>query len=382
MRQTIIFVALCLLPNLAQAQENKEIRLWEGPAPGAKGEGPLHTPLMYHYPATKDLANGAAVIVLPGGGYFVHAIDHEGVQVAKRLNKAGVTAFVLKYRLKPNGYNEKDAFVDGQRAIRFLRTHAKKYGIDPQRIGVLGFSAGGHLASALGVNFQEGDKNAKDPVEQVSSRPDFMVICYTVPAPQDTRKGRKHGWKKVTKETPPAFLWTTHQDGQRPVETAKFYQQLHQAGVDAELHIYGGWGPHGLGLAPAEPGIGTWGDLLETWLRRKAFLTEKERVAVSGTVTIDGKPLHRGWVKLIPIGAPGSPIVATYVTHRMKGKYQFTKGNGPVPGKHRVEVYRVAKEFLTVPSMGDVETFPRNKEEKSIEVEISSGEMTFSIHLK
>ena len=348
---------LILLPTFAFADDPKQIRLWEGPAPGAKGEGPKHTPTLYVYPAPKKLSNGCAVVVLPGGGYYVHAIDHEGAQVAKRLNKAGVTAFVLTYRLKPNGYNEHDAFVDGQRAVRLLRSRAKSLGIDPKRIGVLGFSAGGHLASALGVNFDAGKADAEDIIERASSRPDFMVVCYTVPSPQDQRKGRNHGRKKVTKECPPAFLWTTRQDANRPVETAKFYQMLHEAGVDAEMHIYGGWGPHGLGLAPAEPGVGTWSDLLETWLRRKAFLTDKERVSLYGTVMINGKPLHRGWVKLIPENAPGSPVVATYVTHRVNGKFTFSKDNGPVSGPHRVEVYRVAKEFLTVPNMDNVEVF-------------------------
>ena len=285
------------------------------------------------------------VIVLPGGGYHIHAIDHEGVQVAKRLNKAGVTAFVLKYRLKPDGYTEKDAFADGQQAIRVVRDNVEKFGIDPARVGVLGFSAGGHLATALGVNFTK------------ETRPDFMVVCYTEPAPLDKREGRDHGWKKVTKDTPPAFMWVTDQDANRPVSTAKFYAMLKEAGVDAELHIYGGWGPHGLGLAPGESGVGTWPDLLQTWMRRKGLLTDKKRVAVSGAVTLHGEPLFWGWVKFVPLDDPGAPTASAYVTRRDDGKFDIAAEHGPVPGKHRVEVYRVAKDFLKVPSTDDAERF-------------------------
>ncbi len=341
-----------VLPVIAQDKTNP-IPIWKGEVPGTKVKGSGQTPVLYHYPAEKKLANGAAVIVLPGGGYYVHAIDHEGTQVARRLNRAGVTAFVLSYRLRPKGYNEKDAFLDGKRAIRMVRAQAKKFGIDPNRIGVLGFSAGGHLATALGVNFGPGDLDAKDPIDRESSRPDFMVVCYTTPAPLDKRKGREHGWKEITKDTPPAFLWVTHQDGNRPVDTAKFYALLKEAGVDAELHIYGGWGPHGLGLAPAEPGVGTWPDLLETWMRRKGLLTNKHRMALSGKITINGKPLNRGWIKLIPLDAPGDPVAAAYITHRVKGRFKFDETNGPVPGKHRIEVYEVAKDFKTVPTMKD-----------------------------
>lgn len=373
-----LVLALMFFATDILADPPKEIRLWEGPAPGAKGDGPKHTPSMYVYPAKAPLANGAAVIVMPGGGYYVHAIDHEGVQVAKRLNKEGVTAFVLKYRLKPDGYNELDAFVDAKRAVRLVRAKAKEFGIDPNRIGVLGFSAGGHLATALGVNYDSGDKGSADSIEKASCRPDFMIVAYTTPAPLDKRKGREHGWKPVTKDTPPAFLWVTHQDSTRPVETGKFYQSLHEAGVDAELHIYGGWGPHGLGLAPGEPGVSTWPDLMATWMKRKGFLTNKKRVAVSGTATIQGKPVHRGWVKLIPIDAPGSPSVGTFVTEKTEGKFQFEAANGPVPGRYQVEVYLVAKEFLSVPSLEEAQRFSKTAKGEPLIVEIGpdGGELT------
>lgn len=357
---------------LAADESARTVRLWDGPAPEAKGDGPEHVPAMYVYPADPETANGAAVLVFPGGGYHVHAIDHEGVQVAMRLNRAGVAAFVVQYRLKPDGYTEHDAFLDGRRAVRAVRARAKEFGVDPGRIGVLGFSAGGHLASAVGVHFDQGDADAADPVEQASSRPDFVVLGYTVPAPVDRREGREHGRKPITECTPPFFMWTTHADRRGPAETAEFYAMLREAGVDAELHIFGAWGPHGLGLAPAEPGIGAWPDLLVTWMRRKGLLTGAARVPVSGQVRVDGRPLHRGWVSFVPLDEPGAPVAAAYITHKADGRFDIPAEHGPVPGRHRVEIYRVAKEFLTVPSMGDAERLPE-QEPDALSVDIAPG---------
>ncbi len=372
-----LLASCLLLPTLVWSQTllaTPEIPLWPGKAPGAKGTGPKHNPIMYHYPATKP--NGCGVIVLPGGGYNIHAIDHEGTQVARRLNRMGITAFVLKYRLKPDGYTEKDAFVDGKRAVRLVRTRAKEFGLDPQRIGVLGFSAGGHLASSLGVNPDPGDADAADPIDRASSRPDFMVICYTIPAPQDQRVNREHGRRKPTKQTPPAFLWVTHADAQRPAATAAFYQQLHAAGVDAELHSFGGWGPHGLGLAPGESGVGVWVDLLETWLRRKNLFTDQPRIALRGTIQIAGKPLNRGWLTLTPTENSFAPIAATYVTEK-KGTcaYTFTANNGPIPGTYRVTIWELSKGLLTEPTMPDAQSFELGK----IELNHDAFEMDFQI---
>jgi hypothetical protein len=170
-----------------------------------------------------------------------------------------------------------------------------------------------------------------------AAEPGEAVALWEGTAPGAKGEGREHGWKPVTGETPPAFMWVTHRDDDRPAQTAEFYQMLHEAGVEAELHIFGGWGPHGTGLAPGEPGIGKWPDLLERWLRRNGFLTGMERVSVSGQVIVDGEPLHRGWVKLIPLDAPGAPIASDYITHREEGRFEIAAEFGPVPGRHRVD---------------------------------------------
>ena len=351
----ILLIGLAL-PTVAWAQDAASVvRLWEEPAPGAQGDAPEDVPAMYVYAPEGEKANGAAVLVFPGGGYYVHAIDHEGAQVARRLNRFGVTAFVVRYRLKPAGYDEYDAFVDARRAVRLVRARADTFGIDPARVGVLGFSAGGHLATALGVNHDAGDAGADDPVERLGSRPDFVVSGYGVPAPLDEREGRAHGRREVTADTPPTFLWITSGDERAP-DNAAFYQMLQAVGVDAELHVFGGWGPHGLGLAPGEPLIGTWPDLLETWMRRRGFLTPAPRLAVAGRVTIDGAPLHRGWIHFIP-DDPNAPVASDYVTHEDDGRFEIAAAHGPVAGSYRVEVVRVATAFLPEPSMEDAERF-------------------------
>jgi len=337
----------------ADLPKYEPIYLWPEGAPGAKGTDEKDKPSLALYPAPKDKANGTAVIIAPGGGYHVHAIDHEGAQVAKVLNKQGITAFVLKYRLKPQ-YQPDVALLDAKRAVRWVRLNAKDYNLSINRIGMLGFSAGGHLASAVGTDFDDGDEKAGDAIEKQSSRPDFLCLCYPVTS-GDLLKGYATTHDKVTEKTPPTFIWFTSEDNLNPEHGIRFYQALRKAKVEAEIHIYSR-GQHGLGLAPGDPAASQWPAQFDTFLRNTGNLTDAKRVAVSGRVTVDGKGLHRGWVTLIPQDE-NLPISNAYITEKADGKFTIPATHGPCPGQYRVVVNEVAQQFLTVPSMEDARTF-------------------------
>jgi acetyl esterase/lipase len=234
-------------------------------------------------------ANGTAVVICPGGGYGGLASDHEGKQPAEWLNAHGVAAFVLKYRLGPR-YHHPAMIQDAQRALRTVRARAKEWNVDPKRIGIWGFSAGGHLASTAGTHFDKGKSDADDPVERVSCRPDFLILCYpviTLTGPyahvgsRNNLLGREPDPKlveslsndaQVTERTPPTFLFHTNEDrGVPPENSMLFYLALRKAHVPAELHIYEK-GRHGVGLAPNDPVLTTWKERLADWLKGRGLL--------------------------------------------------------------------------------------------------------------
>ena len=228
------------------------------------------------------------VIVCPGGGYTHHA-DHEGEPVAKWLNSIGVSAIVLHYRITPHQHPA--PLNDAQTAIRLTRKNAEKLNIDPNRIGILGFSAGGHVASSAGTHFEDGDESADDPLLRYSSRPDAMILCYpviTMASPQYVHEGSKTHLlgeepslslvdkmsteKQVTKNTPPTFLWHTADDGAVPVENSlMFARSLGDCNVPYSLHVFES-GKHGLGLAEDHPEANLWPKLCETWLKNRTFI--------------------------------------------------------------------------------------------------------------
>ena len=271
--------------------EPQTISLWENGAPGALGTGDGDQPTLTLYTPLNPAASGTAVIVTPGGSYQFLATNHEGRQVADWLNALGITAFVLKYRLGPR-YHHPIELGDAQRAIRLVRARAKEFGIRPDRVGMMGFSAGGHLASTAGTHFDPGDPKARDPIDRVSSRPDFLVLAYPVisfVAPY-THQGSARNLLgdrpdpellqelsndlHVTPQTPPTFLFSTSADTAVPPEnSAAFYLALHKAGVPAELHIFES-GPHGVGLDLSDPALGEWPTLLTHWLRGRGLLTQ------------------------------------------------------------------------------------------------------------
>ncbi len=272
------------------AADPEVIPLWPSGAPDAKGTAENDIPTLAISLPPKDKANGAAVIVCPGGGYGGLAFGYEGVDIAKWLNDHGVAGFVLKYRHRGTGYGHPTPLHDAQRAIRLVRAESKKYGVDPSRIGILGFSAGGHLSATAATHFDAGDKQAKDPIDQVSSRPDFAILCYPVISftTEHTHKGSRKNLLgenpdpkliesysnelQVTPETPPTFLWHTDGDtGVVPENSVLFYLALRKAKVPAELHIYE-QGKHGLGLAAGAIGAESWPDQCIAWMKGRGLL--------------------------------------------------------------------------------------------------------------
>jgi acetyl esterase/lipase len=339
-------------PLIASDAAPEPERIWPNRAPQAKADADTDTPAIYVYPASGN-PTGCGVIINPGGGYHVHAIDHEGAQVARFLNRRGVTAFVLRYRLKRDGYSPDVSLLDAQRAVRYVRHHAERFGVDRDRIGMLGFSAGGHLASRAGVTFDAGDPAADDAVERESCRPDFLVLCYPVTSAALRKQGDYVSTDtRVSPLTPPAFIWFTDEDPLNPMHGVAFYTALRQAGVPAEIHVYSR-GKHGLGLAPGDAQVGQWPGAMAQWMRAEGLLTAEPRVAVSGTVTIDGKPLNRGWVRLVPVRSNSRPIASAYLGHGDKGAFKIDAAHGPCAGPHRVIVIEEAKSFENAPTMAD-----------------------------
>ena len=283
-------ICLALFASVLKAAPESPIILWPEGAPGAVGHEPADTLTLTPYFPPKEKATGAAIIVCPGGGYS-HLADHEGAPVAEWLNTLGITAFVLKYRIGPR-YHHPAPLQDATRAIRLVRARAKEWGLDPERIGILGFSAGGHLASTAGTHFDTAKPDSSDPIERVSSRPNLMVLVY----PVITMREKTHAGSKkqllgdnpspelvallsneehVTKETPPTFLVHTFTDTAVPVENSlMFVEALRRAGVSFEFHLYER-GAHGFGLGTKDPILATWPARCADWLRLHGFTTPK-----------------------------------------------------------------------------------------------------------
>ena len=293
MRPRNYFVVLLMLAAAVSAfGQVGAIRLWETRAPNAVGDQPADTPTITLFPAPKELAFHAAVVVCPGGGYAHLSDIKEGSDVARWLNSLGITAFVLKYRLGMT-YHQPNQLLDAARAVRYVRANAARWEIDPNKIGIIGFSAGGHLASTLGTHFDPGKSNSVDAIERVSSRPDLVMLIYPVITMGEfTHAGSKRNLLgenpsedlakqysnelHISSDTPPAFLVHTMTDAAVPVENSlMFVQALRKAKVPVEFHLYEK-GPHGFGLAPADPVLSTWTARWADWLTLHGFTNPKK----------------------------------------------------------------------------------------------------------
>jgi acetyl esterase/lipase len=258
----------CASLMLGRAQMQNPIPLWPNGAPGALGTASNDIPTLTPYLCPSN-ATGAALVICPGGGYS-HLAPHEGEGYALWLIQHGVTCFVLKYRLGSSGYHHPAMLNDAARAVRWVRAHADEYKIDSHRVGVMGSSAGGHLASTLLTHFDAGNTNSSDVVERQSSRPDLGILCYAVismgefthkgsfnnllgtnPAPELVKSLSNE--LQVTTNTPPCFLWTTFEDKTVPLEnTLMFAEALRKNQVPFDLHVYQKGG-HGMGLKDKPP---------------------------------------------------------------------------------------------------------------------------------
>ena len=283
------FIVLLLGAACANATEPRQIFLWEQNVPNALGSEEKDKPKITVWLPDADKSVGTAIVVCPGGGYVNLALDHEGKQIAEWLNSFGVTAAVLEYRHRGKGYGHPNPMLDVQRAIRMVRANAGAWNIDPAKIGVLGFSAGGHLASTATVHF-EAHPNPVDDIDKVSCRPDFSILCYPVilfTTPNMHRGSMRSLLGEnappeliefystelhVTDKTPPTFQFTTNEDTTVPSENSiEFYLALRKHKIPAELHIYQK-GRHGLGLAKGTTGTETWSELCRAWLQSNGFV--------------------------------------------------------------------------------------------------------------
>ena len=280
------------IPQISGGALPDLIPLWPNAAPLSLGSEPVDVPTLKSFPPSETAtrkASGACVLVLPGGGYG-NLAAHEGDPVAMWLASLGVHAFVLKYRLGPR-YRHPAPLFDAQRAVRIVRSRADEFGIDPKRIGMLGFSAGGHLTALASTMFDAGNSKHDDPIERVSSRPDRAVLLYPVILmTQHTHGGSRKNLlgenpsqmqlrelsmdSQVTSLTPPTFLFHTVDDPSVPVENSLAYGvALRRCAVPFEMHLFE-HGRHGVGMATDDAVLGIWPKLLEFWLGRQGFLVE------------------------------------------------------------------------------------------------------------
>lgn len=283
---------LASLPVSAQVTGDSpmEMLLWPNGAPGALGTEEKDKPKLVYYAAPSDNRCGTALVILPGGGYGHLATGHEGHDIARWANGLGCAAFIVDYRHRNKGYGHPAPLQDAQRAIRIVRARAADWQVHEQRIGVIGFSAGGHLASCTGVFFNGGKPDDADPVERVSCRPDFLILCYPVIGFGEpySHAGSERNLlgagataeqlaslathKHVRADSPPCFLWHTTEDTAVPPENSvHFYLALRQHKVPCELHIFTR-GRHGLGLARGVEGAEQWTQLCHSWLRQQGFV--------------------------------------------------------------------------------------------------------------
>lgn len=266
------------------------IRLWQGTAPQAKGNDCQDTPTLTVFTPRAGSENGSAVVIFPGGGYQRLAGDLEGREIASWFAARGFKAFILAYRLPADGYLLPVPLLDARRAVQLVRAQAAEFHIAPNRVVVIGFSAGGHLAGLAGTQFLPGDANATDPVERVSSRPDYLVLGYPWLGAVSMDTSHLNYCKQfnlmdecaklsalyspqlfVRKDMPPTFIYHTYNDETVPVEQSlAFFEALRKAGVPVEMHIFAD-GKHGSGLGKGDAALGQWPTLLETWLRAQGL---------------------------------------------------------------------------------------------------------------
>jgi alpha/beta hydrolase fold len=316
------------------------IKLWPKGAPGATGDSDEDTPAIIPYLPAADKNTGAGVLICPGGAFTNRAVNHEGVLIAQWLKARGIAGFVLRYRIRPL-YTPKDSTEDALRGLRYLRANAAEFRLDPNRIGIIGFSAGAGLATFAVFKPGPAQPEAEDPIDRVSSQVNFMILAYgSSPMPASLN----------TKETPipPTFMFCTAEDMGQLRGMMELYASLVRAKVPVETHFFVN-GEHGVGFAEGDQVLGEWPNLMFNWMRAGGFLTGQPRVVVEGIVKIDGEPLPHGYVIFTPLDKTGAPPVTAYIfnTGPVPGHFTIRQKQGLLPGRYRVEVRQNATRWLS-----------------------------------
>ncbi|MEP7108371.1 MAG: alpha/beta hydrolase [Ferruginibacter sp.] len=339
----LICFALIGLMSTAFAQKPADpILLWPDGAPGATGISDEDKPAVIPFVPESSKRNGAAILVVPGGGFTIRAVDHEGVLVAQWLTDHGITAFLLRYRLRPL-YTRNDWVKDGQRGMQYIRAHATEYGLSTDRVGAVGFSAGATLITDMSLNAVIPQANATDPLDRFSSKPDFLILAYgSMHIPNNADSIAITGF-------PSTFIYGTAEDRSSNGGMQEMYSRLYRAGVPVEAHFFQN-GIHGTGFALGDPVLGQWTNLLHNWLAVGGFLTSKPQVAISGIVKLDGSPLVKGMVILKPLNDAEAPPVIVYVNNTGTGelgRFLVPKNQGPIEGMYKVEVRQDATHWVS-----------------------------------
>lgn len=343
MKLTCLFTALFFITSLSSAQKLADpVLLWPDGAPGATGNSDEDKPALIPFVPESSKRNGAAVLVVPGGGFTIRAVDHEGVLVAQWLKDQGITAFLLRYRLRPL-YNRNDWVRDGQRAMQYIRANAASYNISADRVGAVGFSAGANLIADMTLNYVTGQAGASDPLDQYSSKPDFLILAYGSMRLTDVADSI------IKKKFPPTFMYGTVEDRSSQGGMIDMYTRLYRATVPVEGHFFQN-GIHGTGFAVGDPVLGQWTTLLHNWLRVGGVLTSRPQVALTGVVKLDGAPLVKGMIILTPVSDRQAPPVIVYINNTGTGelgRFLVPQDQGPVEGKYKVEVRQDATRWIS-----------------------------------
>jgi len=339
---TLSLLLTCMLGQAADGSKIRVIELWPNGAPGATGTSDEDKPAIIPVLPDAAKATGAAILICPGGGFMTRATDTEGVLVSNWLKERGIASFILRYRIRPL-YERKDWLADAQRAMQHIRANAKEFHIAPNRIGIIGFSAGADLAYDAALNPLAAQPEAADAVTRFSSRPDFQILVYGA-SPQ--RPGTELAKLAAL---PPAFMFCTMEDMSHVRGMSALYNDMIQARVPVEAHFFQN-GEHGVGFALGDPVLGEYPGLMHRWLIQGGWLTDKPRLALKGVVKLDGAGLGRGIVILTPIGNPNAPLVTAYITNahtRELGSFIVDEKQGLIAGKYRVEVRQDATRWLS-----------------------------------
>ncbi|MEP7336808.1 MAG: alpha/beta hydrolase [Acidobacteriota bacterium] len=345
MKTRSCLLAALILLMLAPASFGQKlpapILLWPNGAPDATGTSDEDKPAIIPVLPDAAKATGAAILICPGGGFMTRATDFEGVMVANWLKERGIASFILRYRIRPM-YQRKDWLADAQRAMQHIRANAKEFHIAPNRIGIIGFSAGADLAYDASLNPLIANPEAAETVERVPSRPNFQVLVYGASPQRGTDAAKLAA-------LPPAFMFCTMEDMGHVRGMSALYNDLIQARVPIEAHFFQN-GEHGVGFALGDPVLGEYPNLMHRWLTQGGWLTDSPRLALKGVVKLDGTGLVRGIVTLTPVGNPNAPLVTAYITNahtRELGSFLVDEKQGPVAGKYRVEVRQDSLTWLS-----------------------------------